>query len=442
MANCCDKIGSCSDVCNCLHFVSPDNSIQIVKSGCNFTFQTLSGNQTPWVGSSNSLVITPGGTLGHSPNIEIVPSTDLGNVFVLGSDGHPYVQGVNVIPGQCISIVKTIVNGIATYQPVLDMQCIANIVCGLCNAPCNCAEPTGFAVTFDGRGTGNADLYRVRAIWQPVVGATGYTLEYKLCSSGTWTTISVNQPTTSNSSLVVNLPGAQECYDFRVKAICGSCESPYVLLNNQLLVECTAPFGAVFDPVALTITWFAAPNQPTSSFELLIRRDDQGAFSLVSVPVAEIPVGSGTYVADFSGYPFTPDYVYHFCISNICGATQNVLSDHGSGCAFDCVVPAQSVPIATNITTTDADINWTNIVGVNAHTIKVVDNTTATTVIPTTNIGFVNTYHLSGLVAGHQYTVTIGYICGSLGGCVGRDVVFTTTAAPLTCVVPINLIIT
>lgn len=51
----------------------------------------LSIFNTEFSASSTSLVITPGGTFGHEPNIEIVPSVDAGNALILGSDGRPYV---------------------------------------------------------------------------------------------------------------------------------------------------------------------------------------------------------------------------------------------------------------------------------------------------------------------------------------------------------------
>jgi hypothetical protein len=40
---------------------------------------------------SDSLVITPGGTQGHEPRIELVPSDDPDNILTFGSDGLPYV---------------------------------------------------------------------------------------------------------------------------------------------------------------------------------------------------------------------------------------------------------------------------------------------------------------------------------------------------------------
>lgn len=41
--------------------------------------------------TSTSLVVTPGGTHGFTPDIELVPSTDTNNILVIGTDGHPKV---------------------------------------------------------------------------------------------------------------------------------------------------------------------------------------------------------------------------------------------------------------------------------------------------------------------------------------------------------------
>lgn len=53
----------------------------------------LSKSDTQFSASSISLAITPGGVKGHTPNIELVPSNDAGNILILGSDGYPYVSG-------------------------------------------------------------------------------------------------------------------------------------------------------------------------------------------------------------------------------------------------------------------------------------------------------------------------------------------------------------
>ena len=53
--------------------------------------------------TSTSLLVTPGGTLGHSPEIELVPSADAGNLLEIGTDGLPFVSD----PGTSPALVAT-----------------------------------------------------------------------------------------------------------------------------------------------------------------------------------------------------------------------------------------------------------------------------------------------------------------------------------------------
>ena len=53
--------------------------------------------------TSSTLSVTPGGTLGHAPTIELVPSTDAGNLLEIGGDGLPYVGD----PGTSPDLVPT-----------------------------------------------------------------------------------------------------------------------------------------------------------------------------------------------------------------------------------------------------------------------------------------------------------------------------------------------
>lgn len=160
----CDKIRTCSDVCNCLLIESPDGTILIEKlspSGncnegdCKFNIRvnteminidetltslvfnpttriltytdeqsvahdiqlpndlqtiSLTGNiltlnqgggsvdlgalvnslQVTFAATSNSLIITPGGSFGHTPNFEVKISTDPCNPIIQGTDGGIY----------------------------------------------------------------------------------------------------------------------------------------------------------------------------------------------------------------------------------------------------------------------------------------------------------------------------------------------------------------
>lgn len=108
----------------------------------------LSIPETTFSAQSNSLVISPGGVKGHSPSIELVPSGDVGNKMILGSDGHPYVptdapgiKDVVMLPTPGISYTKTVQNGVITFQTVLDVQWFADNICPLCNAD-SCGTPS------------------------------------------------------------------------------------------------------------------------------------------------------------------------------------------------------------------------------------------------------------------------------------------------------------
>lgn len=92
---------------------------------------------------SDSLLIVPGGTNGHAPRIEIIPSTDTGNALIRGSDGRPYVPtadfGVNNViihDVQGLTWTRVVNNGVIEFTPVFDWQYIASQICPLCNPAC------------------------------------------------------------------------------------------------------------------------------------------------------------------------------------------------------------------------------------------------------------------------------------------------------------------
>lgn len=102
--------------------------------------------------SSNSLRITPSGTAcNSSATIEIVPSSDLGNSFILGSDGKAYVPRVEFLPGSCITFSKVLVNGVILFTPIIDKTCLASLLCPICASipppASNCGIPKDVSVT-------------------------------------------------------------------------------------------------------------------------------------------------------------------------------------------------------------------------------------------------------------------------------------------------------
>lgn len=103
--------------------------------------------------NSNSLVITPSaGSCNSNLNIEIVPSTDANNIFILGIDNHPYVPApgviindVNITSGNCITWVKTSISGVITFVPTIDWNCASSHICALCSGTL-CPNPINLTV--------------------------------------------------------------------------------------------------------------------------------------------------------------------------------------------------------------------------------------------------------------------------------------------------------
>lgn len=113
----------------------------------------LGGNNTQL--TSRSINITVDSTNTQSFRLELVPSTDTGNIFSLGSDGKPYVPAigrgvtdVNITPDDCFTFEKVIGrNGSISFVQTVDWACVADKICGLCNTGNVCTPATNLTVT-------------------------------------------------------------------------------------------------------------------------------------------------------------------------------------------------------------------------------------------------------------------------------------------------------
>jgi len=330
---------------------------------------------------------------------QIKLSTDECNPLVYGEDG-----------GITLSIPKLI-------------QCMQDYGCNPCGADstCACSAPEDFAIVFDGRGLVNPNTFRVKATWQEAVctPTVTYDFQYKLSSSSNWITQATSQLGTSNSALVIV---GGETYDFRLRAKGNDnqCQSNYVYLNNVFVTACYAPTNAMFNPTTPTLTWNSGVGLTTNDFLIEVRKDNESSWAQIATAVVESP--SGSYTVDLSAYSFTPNYIYHFRISNICGGG-NVISASGTGCAYDCVIANQTEPTVTNITTTSAQINWTFAVGATGYSLTVNGG------VPF-SVGNINHYVVNGLTPNTSTTVKVSPQCpGVSGTCSGKSVTFGTDSS-------------
>jgi hypothetical protein len=90
-----DSVNTCCDVLDCVNLQSPDNSIEIERTECGL-------------------------------NISLNPN----NIDAILKINH----------GTCIQMIKEFINGQLVVTPVIDWECVADKICGLC-APPACYNP-------------------------------------------------------------------------------------------------------------------------------------------------------------------------------------------------------------------------------------------------------------------------------------------------------------
>lgn len=128
--------------------IQKGNTITVVIQRIATYLKNLWNNIT-----SSSLLITPsGGSCNNSVTIEIVPSIDPNNIFILGTDGYPYVPtpisaitDVNITSGNCITWTKTTISGVITFVPTIDWNCVASHTCPACEGTL-CPNPINLTV--------------------------------------------------------------------------------------------------------------------------------------------------------------------------------------------------------------------------------------------------------------------------------------------------------
>jgi hypothetical protein len=312
----------------------------------------------------------------------------------------------------CLNLVKG-----QTFENLLDK--LESIACLSNTSNCDCPNVINLAVEYDQRGLNDITKYRVRLFWQPVATATSYIIQYKPSNSTIWQSAITTNITSYNGLILSNISLIN---DFRIKAVCNNCESGWTDSLNKIITTCDKPTNAYYDPVLNNLYWTSAPNQPSDTFTVEMRRDDQTTFTTINVNAVETPVGSGTYIASLNAINFSANYVYHFCIVNECGTTTTTYSDHGTGCAYDCAVPNQFNPTVGTITPTSAVISWVPIIGATDYLVSYTNGAIVNSITAS-----VSPYTITGINTTIPTTVTVKVICSKVDNvspCGGKSVTF------------------
>lgn len=138
---------------DCTYYTGPDQDcLGISSSGTPITLTsvliaifTYLSTILNRITSSSLSVISPSSCAG-TVAVELIPSSQSGNILVLGTDGKPYVPQtlVSMQSSKCISWQSTGQPGAITWVPVLDFGCISTAVAA---AAIQCTAPTSVVIS-------------------------------------------------------------------------------------------------------------------------------------------------------------------------------------------------------------------------------------------------------------------------------------------------------
>ncbi len=213
---------------------------------------TAPNTAVSWAGGSTQNITWSVASTTASPvscaNVKISLSTDGGLTFPTVLLATTPNDGT-----QAVTIPNT-----ATTTARIKVEAVGNIFFDISNtnftitAGTGCAAPTGLAASAITNTSATVS-------WAAVSGAQSYSVDYKLTTTSTWT--SVATATTATSANISGLvQGAQ--YDYRVRTNCASASSAYsaAQFTTTAPVVCNAPTGLTATSItnnSATVSWTA-----------------------------------------------------------------------------------------------------------------------------------------------------------------------------------------
>lgn len=432
----CSKCGGC--VCTCSSLYDTVGCVNITSSDCvkylgtqdiaclgikrndtmTSALKSIGTYTTGILGrvSSSSLVLTLSGTCSDSLAIEMIPSTNQGNILTYGTDGRPYVPktDMTIVAAPCFNWQKTVVGQTITYVPIIDWNCVAQQTCPLCDNPTPCIAPTGLIVTSTGQTTAVVG-------WNSVIGTT-----YDVLVNGVVQATSVNSPYTFNSLV----PSTTYSLTVRAKCSSGLTADTSISVTTLAVTTCVLPSNIAvnFSGTTASLTWTPGGGGGTQTLE----------YKLAS---------SSAYTT-FGSYPATT------ASSSITGLSQNVLynfritNNCSGGSANAASVSNASIqcPTLSNISTdTTVVSSFTSPTGdIDTMVVTLYDSTGFTALSSQT---FTSPFASSivatftGLTPSTTYQVGVTPSIGTIINPICTKSVVSTTAIP-GCALPTNLTVT
>lgn len=226
--------------------------VVVTVSNTSGPFNVTSPNTAvTWAGGSTQTITWNVANTTASPvscaNVKISLSTDGGQTFptVLAASTPNDGSEALVIPAGASTTAR------------IKIEAVGNIFFDISNTNFTiggaiaCGDATG--LTSSAIDNNNATVS-----WTAVTNAISYAVDYKLNSSGTWTSVSTAQAATS-----ANLTGLTQgsLYDWRVQATCSAGTGNFVTAQFTTTAPCSAPSGLSSSAItgsSATVSWSAA----------------------------------------------------------------------------------------------------------------------------------------------------------------------------------------
>ncbi len=254
-----------------------------------------------------------------------------------------------------------------------------------------CEAPTGL-------NSSNITSTSVNLSWTAVSGATGYIVEYKLSSSGTWSQQNAASNNASLSSLTPN-----SVYNWRIQTICGqnsSVLSSAVNFTTLGAPTCNAPSGLNASNItasSVSLSW----NVVSDANSYIVEYKLSGAGTWSQVPVA----GNNTVLSSL-----LPGSSYDWRVKTVCSASSSEFSLSSTFTTLNggpCNAPANLN--SSNVTSSTASLTWAAVSGASSYIVEYKITSASNWTVATTNTNSVN---LTGLTGGAQYNWRVQTVCG------------------------------
>ncbi|MEO5583242.1 MAG: fibronectin type III domain-containing protein [Saprospiraceae bacterium] len=295
-----------------------------------------------------------------------------------------------------------------------------------------CATGGGSCVTPSGLTISGITTSGVTVSWTPVTGAINYTVDYKLSTSSTWTTVT---SAGTLSSVVLSGLATGTAYNWQVKTNCAagsstSAQSQFTTGGTANNCTINPPAGLVTSSVTSTTamtSWSATVG--ASSYSYYVKVGNDPTWYLV------IATFTGTELGLTNLMPGT-SYTWRINANCTAGSSGSSTGQLTTLTSTNCTSAPPTGLSTTSINTSSAILNWSPVSTATTYAVQYKLRTSAiwTTLIANTTSASVS---LTGLLAGTLYDWQVRSNCSAGSSAYAAGSFTTTSTAP--CAAPVTL---